>query len=368
MKHQDGAVPLPPIVAQRSAVIADGHEPPAAQDLTVPAADLPSSEAFWRQRLQAFRLLSLPFRLRAAAAEPEWQASPWQEVASLTPASPDERLISMLSVYAVYLIRLTGETTFQLGWAVRPQEPFELLAPVVPMEVFADLERPFREVQDYFAAEHALLAQHQGCARDLMEQCSVPSAGGLPWALGISLVEQRAGTTSSANAPLQDSVSGELLTLQLDFQAVAAFRWLYDAARLDADRIARMSQHILELAASTGVAASAAAAFAPAGRLNLLPAAERELLLETWNRTGMEFPENLCVHQLFEQQVERAPQAHAVVFEQETLTYSGLNEQANRLAHRLVELPVLMPIRRKHLTLTMKVKKSRMIFISLKWK
>ena len=340
MKHQDGAVPLPPIVAQRSAVIADGHEPPAAQDLTVPAADLPSSEAFWRQRLQAFRLLSLPFRLRAAAAEPEWQASPWQEVASLTPASPDERLISMLSVYAVYLIRLTGETTFQLGWAVRPQEPFELLAPVVPMEVFADLERPFREVQDYFAAEHALLAQHQGCARDLMEQCSVPSAGGLPWALGISLVDQRAGTTSSANAPLQDSVSGELLTLQLDFQAVAAFRWLYDAARLDADQIARMSQHILELAASTGVAASAAAAFAPAGRLNLLPAAERELLLETWNRTGMEFPENLCVHQLFEQQVERAPQAHAVVFEQETLTYSGLNEQANRLAHRLVELGV----------------------------
>jgi amino acid adenylation domain-containing protein len=334
MKHQDGAVPLSPLVAQRSAVIADGHEPPAAQDLTVPAADLPSSEAFWRERLQAFRLLSLPFRLRAAAAEPEWQVSPWQEVESLTPASPDERLISLLSVYAVYLVRLTGETTFQLGWAVRPQKASELLAPVVPMEVFADLERPFREVQDYFAAEHALLAQHQSCARDLMEQCSVPSAGGLPWALGISLVEQRAGTNTSANAPLQDSVSGELLTLQLDFQAVAAFRWLYDAARLDADQVARMSQHILELAAS------AAAAFAPAGRLNLLPAAERELLLETWNRTGMEFPENLCVHQLFEKQVERAPQAHAVVFEQETLTYSVLNDQANRLAHRLVELGV----------------------------
>ena len=62
---------------------------------------------------------------------------------------------------------------------------------------------------------------------------------------------------------LEDSVSGELLTLQLDLQH-AAFRWLYDAARLDADQVARMSQHILELTAS------AATASTPAGRLNLL--------------------------------------------------------------------------------------------------
>jgi hypothetical protein len=36
----------------------------------------------------------------------------------------------------------------------------------------------------------------------------------------------------------------------------------------------------------------------------LLPAAKRELLLKTWNMTEMEYPEQLCVHQLFEQQME----------------------------------------------------------------
>ena len=49
---------------------------------------------------------------------------------------------------------------------------------------------------------------------------------------------------------------------------------------------------------------------------------------------------SLCLHQLFEQQVEQFPDAVAVVFEDSQLTYGELNRQANQLAHHLQELGV----------------------------
>jgi len=70
-------------------------------------------------------------------------------------------------------------------------------------------------------------------------------------------------------------------------------------------------------------------------RLELLGQAERALVLEAWNRTDAAAPADACVHALFEAQVARAPDAEAVVFEAESLTYRELNARANRLARRL---------------------------------
>ncbi|MCG1055176.1 amino acid adenylation domain-containing protein, partial [Mycetohabitans sp. B5] len=75
-------------------------------------------------------------------------------------------------------------------------------------------------------------------------------------------------------------------------------------------------------------------------QLNVLPANERTLLLETWNATQQDYPAHQCIHQLFEAQVERTPQAPALVVEERTLSYAQLNAQANRLAHQLIELGV----------------------------
>ncbi len=64
----------------------------------------------------------------------------------------------------------------------------------------------------------------------------------------------------------------------------------------------------------------------PAGKLNLLTKSKRTLLLKTWNATEKDFPAHLCVHQLFEQQVERTPQATVLVYEDQTLSYAELND------------------------------------------
>src|ERR1041384_8767522 len=71
--------------------------------------------------------------------------------------------------------------------------------------------------------------------------------------------------------------------------------------------------------------------------LPLLTEAERRQLLYQWNETAAPFATTQCVHQLFEAQVDRAPDAVALVFENQALTYRELNERANQLAHYLLE-------------------------------
>lgn len=73
--------------------------------------------------------------------------------------------------------------------------------------------------------------------------------------------------------------------------------------------------------------------------LPVLTAAERHQLLN-WNNTQADYPKDGCIHQLFEAQVEKTPDAIAVVFEDEQLTYRELNIWANQLAHHLRTLGV----------------------------
>jgi amino acid adenylation domain-containing protein len=72
-------------------------------------------------------------------------------------------------------------------------------------------------------------------------------------------------------------------------------------------------------------------------QLSLLSERERQQVLYGWNATAAEFPEEQCVHELFEAQVEKTPEAVALVFEGEELNYAELNRKSNRLAHYLRE-------------------------------
>ncbi|MEO0373612.1 MAG: amino acid adenylation domain-containing protein [Cyanobacteria bacterium P01_A01_bin.17] len=73
--------------------------------------------------------------------------------------------------------------------------------------------------------------------------------------------------------------------------------------------------------------------------LPLLTAAERHQQLVEWNLTERDYPQ-ACIHKLFEAQVEQAPEAIAVVFEGERLTYRALNQRANQVAHQLQNLGI----------------------------
>jgi amino acid adenylation domain-containing protein len=70
--------------------------------------------------------------------------------------------------------------------------------------------------------------------------------------------------------------------------------------------------------------------------LKLLSQAERQQLLVGFNQTYRPYPSEQCVHELFEEQVARTPEAVAMVFEDRSLSYGELNAHANQLAHHLI--------------------------------
>ncbi|CDL85477.1 Putative Phenylalanine racemase (ATP-hydrolyzing) (fragment) [Xenorhabdus szentirmaii DSM 16338] len=74
--------------------------------------------------------------------------------------------------------------------------------------------------------------------------------------------------------------------------------------------------------------------------ISILPATERQQLLVDFNATESDFPQNALIHQLFETQAARNPDAIAIAFEGHSFSYGEVNRRANRLAHYLIALGV----------------------------
>ncbi len=73
---------------------------------------------------------------------------------------------------------------------------------------------------------------------------------------------------------------------------------------------------------------------------HVLTEAERHKILTEWNKTARDYPRHVCLHQVIEEQVKKTPQALAVQFEGQSLSYVELNARANWLARRLQEMGV----------------------------
>jgi amino acid adenylation domain-containing protein len=104
----------------------------------------------------------------------------------------------------------------------------------------------------------------------------------------------------------------------------------YDQRNFDDNAIKRMLEHVKTLL--EGMARN------PYDRLSSLPMLteeEQRQILFDWNKTDRKYPQDACIHQLFEAQVKQTPEAIAVICEQGKLSYSELNAKANQLAHHL---------------------------------
>ncbi|MEL7405447.1 MAG: 4-hydroxyphenylpyruvate dioxygenase [Cyanobacteria bacterium J06558_2] len=136
--------------------------------------------------------------------------------------------------------------------------------------------------------------------------------------------------------PLEQITAQFDLTLSLEEteQGLGGF-WQYNSDLFAADTIKRMTIHFETLLA--GIIPHPER---PISELPLLTAAESQQLLVKWNNTKADYPQDKCIHQLFESQAAKTPDALAIVFEAQQLTYRELNIHANRLAHYLQKLGV----------------------------
>ncbi|MCZ8045764.1 MULTISPECIES: amino acid adenylation domain-containing protein, partial [unclassified Microcystis] len=124
------------------------------------------------------------------------------------------------------------------------------------------------------------------------------------------------------------------LSIQVKEAGLTAI-WEYNTDLFDKSTIERLSGHFVNLL--TGIIANPEQAIS---QLPLLTESETNQLLIEWNNTQVDYPEYKCIHQLFEEQVKRTPEAVAVVYSEQQLTYNELNCRANQLAHYLQSLGV----------------------------
>lgn len=210
-------------------------------------------------------------------------------------------------------VDLTGNPTF-----------LELLGRVkqVALDAYANQDVPFAQVVEALQPERNL--SYSPVFQVLLILQNMPAESlNLP-GLDVSPLRVDHGTSK---------YDLTLMVEETDAGLVADFE--YNGDLFERETIIRMIGHFQVL-----LRAIASHPEHPIADLPLLTEAERHQLLVQWNDTEMPYPPESCIHQLFESQVERTPDAIALVFEEQPLTYRELNQRANQLAHYLRSIGV----------------------------
>lgn len=157
-----------------------------------------------------------------------------------------------------------------------------------------------------------------------------------PFVLGEAGTQMNLGGLQLEPFPIEQQFAQfDVKLMMVEVEGGLSASWQYNTDLFDATTITRMMGHFRTLLEAIVVD--------PARQISQLPlltTGEQHQLLLDWNNTQTEYPQAKCLHQLFQAQVERTPNAVAVVLENQQLTYQELNWQANQLAHHLQKLGV----------------------------
>lgn len=297
----DGAVRLSGLTDAMGAPTVAGLAPGAA----VPQADLDGLDAAlktvvkgelkWEKRFTGYR--------PALWCEAQRGMGTWEGALS---GSADDLAVA----FAAAVAALTGFEPIDLAQAMPEATPAAHL-PWRPVRF--DASQPFGAARDGFAAE--LAAEVSSIAIDLPARIPDLSQRAMPDA---------AITGSGPLAGAALTLAAEDAVLHADLTRITQAE-----AELVAARINHLVSALGEVVAQTLVA-----------ELPHLPGSERDLVLNGWNATEADFAKDVCIHQHFEARAEMAPDAPALAFRGETLTYAELDARANRLAHVLQSMGV----------------------------
>ncbi|MDV3347375.1 amino acid adenylation domain-containing protein [Leptothoe sp. LEGE 181152] len=192
----------------------------------------------------------------------------------------------------------------------------------VALEAYAHQDVPFEQIVEALQPERSLA--HSPIFQVLFSLQNVPVASTqIP---GLTFTPM-ATETVTAKFDLTLSVEETEQGLITD--------WEYNSNLFEMATIERMASHFEILLTGFVLDESQRVVTLP-----LLSEAERHQLLVEWNDTAMPYPEHQCIHDLFEAQVERTPDAVAVSYLDNQLSYRELNTRANQLAHHLRTLGV----------------------------
>lgn len=341
----------------------DSESPGAQPDASSPRAVTPSctatgaadprtipmelSEHFWAETLYGSRLpLALPF----GTAEVLGRAREAGQTGRTTVVIHDEARLALqqwmqqgeypLEIYlaatwAVLLHRYTGESDCVFGVFPSALKSDERL----PASESADLSpRPLRVVVTSDSSIRTLVRTLYQQWREIgphgcVSNSRIAQLLDLPAATHLF---ETAVVTSPRKLKDDDLTTTSLpLALRIHSSSPWDLELVYDTGRFSAECVSRMGGHL-----STLLGGMAVDIDRRVGDLPLLTPEEQHQILVEWNSTSRPFDENKCIHELFESQVAKSPNAVAALNEWATWTYQSLNERANQVAHQLRSLGI----------------------------
>jgi amino acid adenylation domain-containing protein len=319
--------------------------------------EMKAHESYWIEKFQAESpTLNLPTdrprppikSYQGSRQTIKLDANLYREVKNFSQANSCTLFMTLLGVYTTLLNRLTGQEDIVVGVpsAGRFKGSEGLVgycSHLLPIRNYIDGNSTFLQHLQSTKAELLNAYEHQDypfarllenlkISRDARLSPLVTAIFNLnrplavPKMFGVetSLLTQPVSFVDHDICLNVSEIDGELI-LDCDYNTD-----LFDNSTIN--RILELFQTLLEKAVTT-----------PENVLSTLPLInekQRHQLLVKWNNTDSDYPQDKCIHELFEERVEKTPNAVAVVFEDKKLTYRELNNRANQLAHRLQKLGV----------------------------
>ncbi|MDI1443592.1 non-ribosomal peptide synthase/polyketide synthase [Polyangium sp. 6x1] len=319
---------------------------------------LGASRSYWKDKLAGVPRLQLPILRPASGSGPGPEAS----VTLRIPADASRALhalardygctpfMAWYSVLTAVLSRYSGQKDFGLGAVIANREvpgAVNLLGFFTNTVVlrtglsgdptFGELlsmaKRTSVEVHEHQALPFDVVVQDQGLSRHgdenplydvLLFDVSAPHAGiAAGWSPLLEAVSP--GVTTAKNA---------LVFAVVHDAEGTGVHLAYDTTRVDDVAAKRLGEHLRTLLLD-----AVAHPDKPLSELAFLTEVERGQLA-AWNDTAAAYPEGKCIHDLFEEQAARTPDAVALLFDEQELTYRELDERSNQLAHYLRALGV----------------------------
>ena len=318
--------------------------------------DSAATEAFWREQVDA---LQAPTRL--GTYPPTSQTGQGQHQLTLDPGLT-ERLESFArshkvtlntliqAAWLILLHRHSGQPVVAFGATVsgRPAElvgveqQVGLFINTLPVICAVDEQASVADWLQAVQSQNLSLREHEHCGLYDIQRWAGQGGEGLFDSILVfenypvsKALEQGGGSGLRFGAPQAHEQTSFPLTVLADVGETLSVQFNFARAHFTMPMVQGYARHLANLLG--GMLQGGEQSL---GELAMLDMTERQQILEQWNATARDYPQNQWVHHLIEAQAERQPQATALVFAEQRIDYAELNRRANRLAHRLIEAGV----------------------------
>jgi amino acid adenylation domain-containing protein len=302
-----------------------------AKQIEIFYAKLVKYERFWVNRLATLQPLTIPYVNRMGLSPSTFKmikTSIPHEITNFACHSGWKTSDFLWVAFVGYLARIGDNSTFDIGLRVAKFAGLEsFFASHVPCRLTVEKEKSFDEVFSAVQEQIALSKRHKTYSHDIVVR--YPTLRPAHELRSYLVIIEKVDKLENDKVEQGNDLT---FIIQEDGKKCA---WFYDNAVLASDSMARIVAQFRIF--MQGILTQNAKSLA---ELPLLSGEERHKILVEWNNTQSHYKKNVCIHQLFEAQVEKTPEAVAVVFEAQQLTYRELNNQANQLAHHLQALGV----------------------------